>query len=498
MMNSIKQKSMTSLSLVTLVVMTVAFISTYYVAKGYLDKSLQSDITDTNQTLSIVLQEPVFAYDQALITNIIDSFVAFPHIQSIQVSDHRNKALATASAEEEASMTELETQTVDVFWGGDKKVGSLEIEYRLDANDTLLQALRMVLLLLGGALLVSLLATSWMVLSQFVVKPVEKVALALHEIAQGGGDLTKRLNITTNDEIGRLATSFDSFVAHLQSLVQSIATSTEALVECSSDIKQSAHVNAQSMKRQSADVEQVATALSEMSSATEEVSGNAVQTSEKTAQCSNLAKSGSDVVSKTVSDVKELGVQIEQTSLTIGELREKSSHINTVLEVIKEIAEQTNLLALNAAIEAARAGEQGRGFAVVADEVRGLAQRTQNSTEEIEEIIRELQTASMQAGEQMNRTSDRLSGTLEESDKALEALADILENITIIADMNAQVATATEEQNAVASDVSEKVENINSTTQEVTQNALHVGDQTEILDKLSGEIKLGLKKFKTS
>lgn len=497
-MNSIKQKSMVLLSLVTLFVMIVAFMATYYVAKNYLDSSLQSDIKDTNQTLSIVLQEPVFAYDKALITNIIDSFVAYPHIQDIQVFDHRNKILATASSDEMASMGGLKSYAVDVIWSGDKKVGSLKIDYRLDANDTLLQALKMVLMLLGSALLVSLLTTNWIVLSQFVVKPVEKVAQALHEIAQGGGDLTMRLNITTNDEIGRLATSFDSFVANLQSLVQSIVTSTDALVECSSDIKQSAHVNAQSMQRQSADVEQVATALSEMSSTTEEVSNSAMQTSDKTALCSSSARSGSNVVSKTVSDVKELGLQIEQTSLTIGELREKSAHINTVLEVIKEIAEQTNLLALNAAIEAARAGEQGRGFAVVADEVRGLAQRTQNSTEEIEEIIQELQTASKQAGEQMSRTSGRLSGTLEESDKALEALADILENITTIADMNAQVATATEEQNAVASDVSEKVENINATTQEVTQNAIHVGEQTETLDRLSGEIKLGLKKFKTS
>ncbi|PFG46195.1 methyl-accepting chemotaxis protein [Vibrio sp. ES.051] len=496
-MNSIKQKSMALLSLVTLVVMIVAFMATYYVAKGYLDKSLQSDIIDTNQTLSIVLQEPVFAYDQALITNIIDSFVVYPHIESIQVADHRGKILATANADEAAAKHVLNSQIVDVFWGEDKKVGALSIEYRLDANDSLLQALKFVLIMLGGALLVALLATNWIVLSLFVVKPVEKVAQALHEIAEGGGDLTKRLNIITNDEFGRLATSFDSFVEHLQSLVQSIVHSANSLGVCSSDIKRSAHINAQSMKSQSADVEQVATALNEMSSATEEVSGNAVQTSEKTVQCSELANSGSAVVSKTVSEVKELGVQIEQTSLTIGALREKSSDINTVLEVIKEIAEQTNLLALNAAIEAARAGDQGRGFAVVADEVRGLAQRTQNSTEEIEEIIRELQTASTQAGEQMSKTSERLSYTLEESDRALEALADILEHISVITDMNTQVATATEEQNAVAADVSEKVENINTTTQEVTQNALHVGEVAEKLDKLSGEIKLGLNKFKT-
>lgn len=329
-----------------------------------------------------------------------------------------------------------------------------------------------------------------------MLSPLSKVSDAMAEIAQGGGDLTRRLNIQSNDEVGELADTFDRFVANLQILVKGIVENAERLSVCAEEIRKHSDNNVSETQLQLAEIEEVSAALSQMSKATEEVSHNAVQTSDKTKSCNELASSGNQIVQKTVDDIHSLGESIGETSTKISELNEKSELINTVLTVIKGIAEQTNLLALNAAIEAARAGEQGRGFAVVADEVRALAQRTQDSTKEIEAIINDLQASSEDASKLMLTTKDRLGATIDESSHAIAALEDIIRNIQIINDMNSGVATATEEQSVVTTNVNTKVSSINALTIDVAKNAKSSTVLTEQLSSLSQHIQQDLTSFK--
>lgn len=497
-MNSIKQKSMLFLSTASLIVMVIIFSSSYILAKNHFDNALNKQIKGLNNTLSIALQEPIFSYDSGLIERIMSSFMNLPFVDSIKAYDQRNKLLGTAKDEQskQANSQNLRTDNVDIIWSDKSVIGHLEVTYRMDSNAELLSSIRNMFLLIGVILILVLQISNWFVLTRYVVNPIKVVANAMAEIAQGGGDLTRRLNIQSKDEVGVLAQGFDTFISNLHTLVQKIVNSNNELSNCSRSIKSNANENVKSTEQQLLEIEQVATALNEMSSATHEVARNANETANKTQRCNELALKGNSIVKNTINDIHNLGKEIHSTSAKIIELKDQSAQINTVLDVIKGVAEQTNLLALNAAIEAARAGEQGRGFAVVADEVRSLAQRTQDSTTEIEVIINSLQTASEDANKLMQSTSATLQQTIDESSGAIAALDNIIQDIVVINDMNAQVATATEEQSSVASEVNDKVLIINNATIVITDNAANIGQLSDQLDLLSSSINSDLSNFK--
>lgn len=497
-MNSIKQKSMLFLSTASLLVMVIIFSSSYMLAKNHFEEALNKQIKGLNNTLSIALQEPIFSYDSGLIERIMSSFMNLPFVDSIKAYDQRDKLLGTAKDDQstKADSKDLRVDTIDIVWSDKSVIGHLEVTYRMDSNAELLSSIQIMFLLIGVILLLVLQVTNWFVLTRYVVNPIKVVASAMAEIAQGGGDLTRRLNIQSKDEVGVLAQGFDTFISNLHNLVQKIVNSNNELSNCSQSIKSNANENTKSTEQQLLEIEQVATALNEMSSATQEVARNANETADKTQRCNELAIKGNTIVKNTINDIHNLGQEINSTSDKIIELKEQSAQINTVLDVIKGVAEQTNLLALNAAIEAARAGEQGRGFAVVADEVRSLAQRTQDSTTEIEGIINNLQSASEGASKLMQSTSATLQKTIDESGGAITALDNIIKDIVVINDMNAQVATATEEQSSVASEVSDKVLIINNATVVITDNAASIEQLSDQLDSLSSSINRDLSNFK--
>lgn len=495
-MKSITHKTMLILSTTSLVVMLIVFSISYTLATQYFDKVAENEIQGLNKTFTVVLQEPIFSYDKELIKHISEGFIDDPIIHSITAFDHRDQLLsAVTEAGKEPEDDALVKQQIEINDEANKLIGKLVITYRTDSNDSLLNMVKLTFLIIAIVLLITLQATSWFTLSKFVVGPIKMVADALASIAAGGGDLTKRLNVKRDDEVGQLAVNFNLFIEQLQALITRVVENATALGSTSVKIKNSASNNLASIQSQLSETEQAATALNEMSSATNEVAQSANQTAEHTRSCSQLAKEGDKMVLNTATQINQLNNEMTATADKISNVSTQSETIGSVLDVIKGIAEQTNLLALNAAIEAARAGEQGRGFAVVADEVRNLAQRTQESTVEIERIIEQLQEASANASGSMVSSQKVLQLTVEESQQANKTLKSILENVNQINDMNLQIATASDQQNMVAADVSRNVTEILALANEITVNAQDVQTASEQLNDLSDSIKKLLANF---
>jgi len=496
-MNSIIKKSMLVLSSVSILIMLAVFSSSYAFVNDYFDDLLHKEIEDSQTTLEIVLKEPIFAYDRELISDIIGAFTMRREVYQITAFDHRGKVLAKSLSKAQ-SLPEQHAieKSIIITWKGGKEIGKLDIIYRADSNAYLLAATQIAFGIIALTLLLILQLTNWLTLKKLVIEPLQIVGHGLAVIASGSGDLTSRLSLKSNDEIGQLATHFNQFVSQLHTIVKSVLDAAEEINITSTMLITTASENATSTDSQLKETELVSTALHEMSLSTNEIAQNTNHTAQSTETCSELAHSGLELVLNSVNQIDELGKDMANTSDKVNELSSKSDSIGAVLDVIKNIAEQTNLLALNAAIEAARAGEQGRGFAVVADEVRNLAKRTQTSTSEIELIIDELQQASLHACDAMSESQTALQKTVDGSALASNALKDIQVTIDEIQSMNTQIAVASKEQNDVASSVSRNVTQIFDITNEVTAKAEEARLASSRLGALGSGLITSLGKFK--
>lgn len=274
-------------------------------------------------------------------------------------------------------------------------------------------------------------------------------------LSSGNGDLTRRIESKRRDEIGNLANDFDEFVAGLSKLIGSILGQSKEVISGVEELDKGAKSIKQTSLEQTEKVSAIVTAVDQMSYAVKEVAQNAVSTSDEIDRVNTLTIEGSRITENTVKEMENLSTTIDSSAQAIKKLAENSNDIASVLDVIKSIAEQTNLLALNAAIEAARAGEQGRGFAVVADEVRTLASRTQESTLSIQEMIESLQTGVDQAVASINKGNSAAESTANMAKQTLSSLTNISIACGKVTDMAAQTATATEQQAQVAQNVSQ-------------------------------------------
>jgi len=333
-------------------------------------------------------------------------------------------------------------------------------------------------------------------LASSITKPIQVISERFRELGEGDGDLSQRIDIQGNDELAKLSHGFNGFIEKIHESVKEVAETSRALQVAAQGVAEKSHSTHDNSQNQRDQTIQVVTAINEMGATISEIASNAATAAETANGAEGNTEEGRAVVFKAKDAISRLAADIDHIGSVVQKLAGTTQDIGSILDVIRDISDQTNLLALNAAIEAARAGEQGRGFAVVADEVRNLASRTATSTEEIQKMINQLQGDAQNAVSAMEAGKEVTHEGVVSTDQAVEVLAQISESITDISDRNTQVATATEEQSTVVHTINENIEEINSINEMTTNTAQELADASNELQELSRRLDAMVGSFK--
>ncbi|MCP4320486.1 MAG: methyl-accepting chemotaxis protein [Alteromonadales bacterium] len=328
-----------------------------------------------------------------------------------------------------------------------------------------------------------------------LTKPLRELKVAMQDIAEGDADLTQRLQVTTQDELGELAKFFNEFVSNIHHMMQEFKSQSDEMNLIAKQMNDISEHSKHEMGVQRQETEQVATAVAEMSAAASEIALNAQGAAEAAHEADEERVITNQVVEEAISSIQGLADNLTSAEKDIAELEEEVSGISTVLDVIRGIAEQTNLLALNAAIEAARAGEQGRGFAVVADEVRSLAGKTQESTKEINAKIESLQNGARRAVDSMKNSRATSDISVQKATETGISLGKISQSVSRMSEMNLQIATASEQQTNVTEEIARNVTNISDATERTYEGANQTVDTSQQLSSIGGNIDKEVNKF---
>ncbi len=491
-MQSITQKMLFALVGSTILVLVLVSSVSYFMQKSAEANYWQDKRAVVNSQLSVIFLEPVFAIDTILIKATLDAVLKDAAIIHIKVLDQRNKVLAEGGSLKNKAD---ESVTVPLIWSDNTTIGSVEIGY---SHEQFKNRLSNALFEKSLALLVTIILVGLVtvfLLKKIVISPLNELSSVLGDIAQGGGDLTQRIPIKSNDELGQLSHSFNSFIETVQSIVSSLALANEELANVAQRVKNVSERTNYDSQQQREQTNEALEHLIQLQEATVHIAQSAEQTSVNTNNVNQLSQSSMREMNNNIEKVDLLFEELDDTANIVTKLRVESQNITKVLDVIKGIAEQTNLLALNAAIEAARAGESGRGFSVVADEVRALASKTHDSTNEIENIISSLQSQAQASFDATHHSKDLVSETKDATKNAHGALNDISEKINEINNMNTSIASGSEEQTQVTQSVQQGMQKVDDGAERLAQEASLLHSATEELTQVQAKLVEQIDRF---
>jgi len=435
---------------------------------------------------TLMVEEKKFA------TDILTSFTAYSK-DAADMLDMLESDVNTA--------TMYMQQADDKYAALDMKIGEfMKLETSLNdaSNKKSISASQQVLMILAGAIIFSLMATIALsyVINRLIMAPIRSTVEVIESMA--GGDLTRRIDVSSSDEIGNMACHMNDFIDSLHGTIRSFANNALELAAASTQLNNTSDriaIGAEEVAAQSATV---ATAGEEMSATSGDIAQNCQLAAEGAHRASQSAQNGAGVVERTVVVMGQIAEKVQETAKTVESLGARSDQIGNIIGTIEDIADQTNLLALNAAIEAARAGEQGRGFAVVADEVRALAERTTRATREIGEMIKAIQNETKGAVAAMEQGVRQVETGTQEAAKSGAALRDILEQVNDVATQVNQIATAAEEQTATTSEISSNMHQITDVVQQTSRGAQESSAAAHRLSDLATELQIAVSRFRIS
>ncbi|KAF7787407.1 hypothetical protein PRUB_a4782 [Pseudoalteromonas rubra] len=357
-------------------------------------------------------------------------------------------------------------------------------------NDAVMSTVTAVIIILAIIVVMILWAT------QMIAAPITMLTNTMRDIASGEGDLTRRIDINSQDEVGQLAHHMNTFIDKLRSMMLDTAAQAQQLSGAASQLQDVSTNTNNEIQQEKEQVDSVSAAVTEMAATVTEISRNAHETNRAADLVQSMTNDGAARSGQAQEVMTQLAGHIGEAAKVVAGLEQETSNIGAVIDVINGIAEQTNLLALNAAIEAARAGEQGRGFAVVADEVRSLASRTQESTDDIRNMISRLQQIAQQASVMMQQGQERAEGSVGQTQEVLDALRNITESVSTVQDQSHQIATSTEEQTVVAEDINNSLNAINDLVNSTANHAHLLADEARDLNSLAKALNNTVNQFK--
>ncbi|EPX4140805.1 methyl-accepting chemotaxis protein [Vibrio vulnificus] len=496
---------------VTLVLLVSAFIK-YQDFKQSLTADLHTSVQNTSQRMSVSLPRAVWDFDLDTARTAISAELNLPEISAIQLTDTQgaellflrlegqgeNKKLTDVKNKERYSdQQSLSRELTFLDYGEEKPVGTVKVffdtailEQKL-RESLLLNIIELVVLdLIISIVIVAVLATT-------VLRPIRQLTEVIQALSSGDGDLSNKLAPARFKEFDDITDGINTFTESLRVIVQDVSLSSVTLEEKARANGTAARANADKLDQQRHQLTTVAAAATELNHSVSIVADTAAQTADQAHTATDLTHSVNEAIEKSASEIVNMREEMDHVNQEMHILVGEGDKITTVLNVINDISEQTNLLALNAAIEAARAGEQGRGFAVVADEVRNLAVKTSQSTEQIQKNIVALGNATNSVEQELSRIASLLEKTASRVSESQHSVNQVQELISIISDRNGQISQATEEQRQAVEEISQAIVEASEASNDVSSGAVQTAQRTEEVLSLSKNIAQHMKKFRT-